>query len=99
MLAQATVLSSPYNSEGLRNRRRYGAPCPGYPDVVWRAGAAAISIATATIAVSCGGAAEHYRLSPTRACLVQRGFTTEVDNNWVLKPSQGSLLVIFGKTA
>jgi hypothetical protein len=54
-------------------------------------------IAAAMLAAGCGSPRVHYRLSATRACLEQRGFRTELENNWLLKPSEGSLLVIFGR--
>jgi len=56
-----------------------------------------LSIAAAITAAGCGNASRHYQLAPTRTCLNERGFRTQVENNWVVKPSQGSLLVTFGR--
>lgn len=36
-------------------------------------------------------------LAPTRACFDARGYDTEVEDDWLMKPSEGSLVVSFGR--
>lgn len=55
-----------------------------------------ISIAIA-MAGACGGGQNHFNLAPTRACLDSRGFDTEIEDDWLMKPSEGSLVVSFGR--
>ena len=45
----------------------------------------------------CGGYQERFTLAPTRACLDSRGFDTEIEDDWLMKPSEGSLVVSFGR--
>ena len=65
-------------------------------DHVSRVVALLLVVTTATTA-DCGGDQEHFRLAPTRACLDARGFDTEIESDWLMKPSEGSLVVPFGR--
>jgi len=65
-------------------------------DHVSRVVALLLVVTTATTA-GCGGDQEHFRLAPTRACLDARGFDTEIEDDWLMRPSEGSLVVPFGR--
>jgi hypothetical protein len=59
-----------------------------------------VGLALALVAAACagcGGSHDHFRLASTRACLDARGFKTATQDNWLFKPTQGSLVVAFGR--
>lgn len=49
------------------------------------------------LAAGCGGEAHHFTLMSTRACLEARRLTTQLEDNWLFKPTEGALVVIFGR--
>ena len=55
-----------------------------------------IAIVLLTVSSGCGSG-EHFRLEATRSCLHHRGYKTSIQNNWIFKPSEGSLAVEFGR--
>jgi hypothetical protein len=55
-----------------------------------------IAVASLLVAAGCGSD-EHFRLRATRSSLDQRGYTAAIENNWIFKPSDGSLVVQFGR--
>jgi hypothetical protein len=55
-----------------------------------------IALETLVVMTGCGSGM-HFRLGPTRSCLDQRGYETSVEDNWIFKPTDGSLVVEFGR--
>ncbi|MFL5937423.1 MAG: hypothetical protein ACJ74P_10055 [Gaiellaceae bacterium] len=58
---------------------------------------AVIAVAGAVAAAGCASGDDHFRLAKTRSCLESRGYTTSIQNNWIFKPTNGSLVVTFGR--
>ena len=54
------------------------------------------AVATLVVLTGCGSGT-HFRLGATRSCLNQRGFKTSVEDNWIFKPTNGALVVEFGR--